>query len=98
MKYLVAVLLGLGLAGCNDNQGPLSPDFGNATAHNMAAQVIHPEPLVGAPESDTNGQRMSDAVERYRKNKVIQPIQAITSNISIGGGAAAPATPATPGQ
>jgi len=67
---LLAVLT---LAGCVDPHEPLSPDFGNAVNANTAVQVVNPNltPVIGA--ADTNGQRVGDAMDRYRTGKVIQP-------------------------
>ena len=67
---LLAVLT---LAGCVDPHEPLSPDFGNSVNANTAVQVVNPNltPVIGA--ADTNGQRIGDAMERYRTGKVIRP-------------------------
>jgi type IV pilus biogenesis protein CpaD/CtpE len=61
----------LALAACEDPHRPLSRDFGNAVHANIAAQVINPNPTFGA--ADTDGQRVSDAMERYRAGKVHRP-------------------------
>ncbi len=66
---LLAILT---LAACVDPHPPLSPDFGNAVNANIAAQVINPNPLVAGP-ADTDGQRVSDAMSRYRAGKVTRP-------------------------
>jgi type IV pilus biogenesis protein CpaD/CtpE len=69
------LLLGiLTLAACVDPHGPLSPDFGNAVNSNVAAQVINPNALVTGA-ADTDGQRIGDAMNRYRTGKVtrLQP-------------------------
>jgi hypothetical protein len=68
---LLAILT---LAACTDPHQPLSADFGNAVNVNISAQVINPNPLV-AGAADTDGQRIGDAMNRYRTGKVtrLQP-------------------------
>ena len=69
------VLFGiLTLAACADPHQPLSADFGNAVNVNIGAQVINPNPLVTGA-ADTDGQRIGDAMNRYRTGKVtrLQP-------------------------
>ncbi len=69
------LLLGiLTLAACADPHQPLSADFGNAVNVNIGAQVINPNPLVTGA-ADTDGQRIGDAMNRYRTGKVtrLQP-------------------------
>ena len=60
------------LGGCANNmQDDLGADFGNATRHNFAVQVIDPDPSYatkGAPA--LNGRRAIDAYERYQAGKV----------------------------
>jgi len=64
----------LTLAACVDPHQPLSSDFGNAVNTNIAAQVINPHPVVTGA-ADTDGQRIGDAMNRYRTGKVtrLQP-------------------------
>ncbi len=71
MKRLVLVA-GLALVGCADPHQSLSPDFGNAVAANIAAQVVNPAPAM-AGATDTDGQRVNNAINRYRTNKVYTP-------------------------
>ena len=55
----------------NNMQRDLGADFGNATRHNFAVQVIDPDPSYakeGAPA--LNGRRAIDAYERYQAGKV----------------------------
>jgi type IV pilus biogenesis protein CpaD/CtpE len=67
------LLLGiLTLAACADPHQPLSRDFGNAVNANIAAQVVNPHPLITGA-ADTDGQRVSDAMNRYRTGKVTRP-------------------------
>ena len=68
------LLLGiLTLAACADPHEPLSADFGNAVNANIGAQVINPIPLVSGA-ADTDGQRVGDAMNRYRTGKVTRPL------------------------
>ena len=67
---LLAVLT---LAGCIDPHEPLSPDFGNSVNANTAVQVVNPNPMPVIGAADTNGQRVGDAMDRYRTGKVIRP-------------------------
>lgn len=65
----LAVLAGLGA--CVSQNG-LSPDFGNAVRHNMAVQVVNPDPVYGEP-STVNGVRVRDAYDRYQEGVVTPP-------------------------
>jgi type IV pilus biogenesis protein CpaD/CtpE len=71
MNRLILLAI-LALAACEDPHRPLSLDFGNAVNANIAAQVINPNPTFGA--ADTDGQRVGDAMERYRTGKVHRPL------------------------
>ena len=71
MKILFLLPLAL-LAGCVNPHQPLSADFGNSVATNVALQTINPlPPDQGIAESD--GKRVGAAVERYRDDRVHQP-------------------------
>ncbi len=78
MKY-TATILGLGLlvslAGCDIGaRQPLGAGFGNAFQHNMAAQIIAPEPrLATEPPAALDGRRSAGAIQRYEKGEVIEP-------------------------
>ena len=71
MKRIILLAV-LTLAACEDPHRPLALDFGNAVNANIAAQVINPNPRIGA--ADTDGQRVGDAMERYRTGKVHRPL------------------------
>ena len=66
------ILAGLLLAGCTSTTEPLSPSFGQAVNANIAAQVINPNPVHDDPTL-TDGQRIGNAVQRYRTNRVYTP-------------------------
>lgn len=71
MQRLV-LLAAFALVACADPHQPLSQDFGNSVAANIAAQVVNPNPGLTGP-NDADGQRVGNAIERYRTNKVIKP-------------------------
>ena len=71
MKHII-ILTSLALAACADPHQALAPDFGNAVNANIAAQVVNPKPAMPGP-SDSDGQRIGNAVDRYRTNKVYRP-------------------------
>ena len=57
----------------------LGPDFGNSVRHNMALQIINPEPAeAGLPAPDLDGARAAGAMERYKAGEVT-PIEVITT-------------------
>jgi len=65
---------------------------GNAKDVNAATHVIDPwPPYVGNRYFPTDGQRMSDAVERYRDVSKLGQAPSPLSPVSGGGGFAAPA-------
>ena len=71
MKRLLLLTV-VAVAGCADPSLPLAPEFGNAVHNNIAAQVVNPLPP-GPSASDTDGQRVGNAIERYRTNTVYPP-------------------------
>ena len=91
MKRLV-LLAGLALAACADPHQPLSADFGNAVNTNIAAQVVNPNPAMAGP-NDTDGQRIGNAVNRYRTDRVYQPHLPLENGRIYGGAADAPIVP-----
>lgn len=80
MKNTITILTGallLMLGGCA-SQAPLSDDFGNATQHNMAVQIVNPEVSRKAPTYD--GAHTADAIKRYRAGSVEEITTESTSN------------------
>jgi hypothetical protein len=78
MRSVVLLWL-LALAGCAASERPtadlerrIASDFGNAVNANIAAQAVNPMPVALGP-SDTDGRRVSDAMDRYRSGKVYTP-------------------------
>jgi hypothetical protein len=81
-----AVLAAL-LAGCSDlyldRRETIALGADDALAANQITQMIDPWP----PHSNNkniafNGEKMQTAVERYRTNKVIPPVNATTSSVA----------------
>ncbi len=116
-RSLAPVLAAIGLtgwlAGCSDiyldHRDTVGLSGGDAVAANEITQMVDPwPPRSGNNNIAFNGQRMQAAVERYRNNRVIPPVSATTSAISVapaeaappalggGGGGAATATAGTP--
>lgn len=98
---LVLASLALPLvAGCETQpRQAISPGFGNAVEHDIAVQIVNPEPgpVTGAPSLD--GRRAVDAFERYREGDVIHPPAYGISRLGVGPGQgtmAHPAPAATP--
>lgn len=72
MKRL-ALLAALGLAGCMDPHEPLSADYGNSVRANIQAQLVNPEPNYSSAFPETDGERVENAMKRYRTNRVFPP-------------------------
>jgi hypothetical protein len=84
---LVAVALGFALVGCSDlytdRRETIAASAGNAMAVNRVTQMIDPWPRYsGNREIAFNGEKMQTAVERYRTNRVIPPVNAATSSFA----------------
>lgn len=65
----IVALVAVVMAGCSKEH--MRPDFGNATAINIAAQTANPdatEQSVTATNA-VDGQKMEKAVQRYRADK-----------------------------
>jgi hypothetical protein len=95
---LAGIALGLSLGGCSDlyfdRREPITLGAGDAIAANEAEQMVDPWPAQsGNRNIGFNGAKMQSAVERYRTNKVIPPVNATTSAFEapIEQGAAQPA-------
>ena len=74
-RILFALLPALGLAGCATAPMQNEPDaapFGEANRQTYAAMVVDPKPEYET-EMETSAQHASDAVDRYREDKVNEP-------------------------
>lgn len=91
------VSLGLGLAllasACSTPEPRtewIDASMGEATAWNKNAQIINPDPVYAADgaQPGANGERASDATERYRKGTVkdVQSINTTSGSAGNGGG------------
>jgi hypothetical protein len=81
----LAAAIGAFLGGCSDlyydRREAISPGAGDAIAANQVTQMVDPWPRhSGNRNLAFNGERMQAAVERYRHNKVIPPVNATTSS------------------
>jgi hypothetical protein len=87
MALIVLALSGLGtmLAGCSDiyfdRRETVALGADDHIATNRVAQMIDPwPPYVGKRQIAFDGQKMQSAVERYRNNRVIPPVNVTTSS------------------
>ena len=79
----ITLIVAMGLSACVESNEPLQSGFGDAYHHNIAVQVINPEPEnagSGAPNLD--GERAGLAIERYKAGNIIEPVQVDTSSVS----------------
>jgi hypothetical protein len=95
---VAAIGLGTWLAGCSDvyldHRETVALTGGDAIAANEATQMVDPwPPNSGNNNIAFNGQKMQSAVERYRTNRVIPPVNATTSVIEAPPAEAAAAAP-----
>ena len=118
----VLILAGNALAGCADLYAPhegdsyldrrdtISLSGGDAVDGNTVTQMVDPWPAYSGDKNIAfNGQKMQAAVQRYRTDKVIEPVdpeqatstdqsgQSISTTVNAGGSSAAAST-TTPGQ
>jgi len=81
----IAIFLTAGvfsLAACADTQAPLNAGFGDAYKHNIAVQVVDPEPAnAGSGAPALEGERARVAIDRYRGSKVLIPESTTTSQV-----------------
>ncbi len=107
-----AIGLGIFLAGCSnadlylDRRDNIAPSGGDALAANSVEQMVDPwPPYSGNKNIAFNGQKMQQAVARYRTGKIIEPAdpenfmstnqtaQTINTTVNNGGAGAAATTP-----
>ena len=85
MIRLVLFGLSLMMVGCTGSEEHLSEGFGDAVRHNMAAQIIDPDPVYPGPVL-LDGARGALALERYRTGEVIPPVDLRTSTFDVQSG------------
>jgi type IV pilus biogenesis protein CpaD/CtpE len=83
----VLVLAPLALAGCGPNADPWAPttavNFGEAVRHNMAVQIVDPEPGdLNPPQSDAD--RTLLMIGRYKTGRVTPPQETTIGPLSSG--------------
>jgi hypothetical protein len=84
---LLAAVLTVMLGGCSDfyfdRRDTIALGAGDAIAANEAEQIIDPWPAhSGNTNIATDGQRMQAAVERYRNDRVTQPVDPMTPQVA----------------
>jgi hypothetical protein len=97
----IAVILCALLGGCSDiyldRRESIALSAGDAVMTNRVTHMVDPWPPQSANKNIAfNGDKMQTAVERYRANRVIAPVSAMTS--SSGYQQAAPAVPVIAGK
>lgn len=85
---LAALVLGTTLAGCSDlyfdRRDAVTLGAGDAIAANEAEQTIDPWPAhSGNTNLAADGQRMQAAVERYRTDKVVPPVDPMAPQAAV---------------
>jgi hypothetical protein len=83
---IAGLAFGASLGGCSDiyyaRRDTIALSAGDAIAANEAEQMVDPWPAnSGNKNIAFNGEKMQSAVERYRTNHVIPPVNATTSSI-----------------
>jgi len=86
-SVLGLAMLASSIAACDatmyrDSGTPAPGGYGNSVSQNNAVMIIDPQPATAAnTDLDLDGRRAGIAIERYRQNKVIPPIQMRTSDV-----------------
>jgi hypothetical protein len=83
---IAGITLGAALGGCSDlyfdRRETIALSGGDAIAANEAEQMVDPwPPHSGNRNIPYNGEKMQSAVERYRTNHVIPPLNTTTSSV-----------------
>jgi hypothetical protein len=74
-----------------DRRDSIALSAGDAVATNKLTQMVDPWPRASANRNIAfNGEKMQSAVERYRTNKVTNPVSAMTSSTDYKQQQAAP--------
>lgn len=87
LRAAVVLALSLGCAACaSDRQTAPMPfardDFGEASRETLAAQIINPAPNYDGRAGVISADHAVQATERYRTDKVKQPVQLKTSKLA----------------
>lgn len=82
LKTLVIVAMLAPLGACTPND----TGFGSAVRHNVALQVIDPDPQhAGTPIEGGDGVRSAAAIDRYKKGSVKDPVRVDISSVVQSG-------------
>lgn len=100
---LAALVLAAVLGGCSDlyfdRRETIVPSAGDAIAANTVTHMVDPWPRASASRDIAfDGEKMQTAVERYRTNRIIQPVNATTSSVAYQQAAQAAASAASSTQ
>ena len=86
----------LGAAGCT-SPGDLklgqADNWGEANRQTFAAQVINPSPEYDTALAPSSGEHAAQAVERYRSDKVKQPVKQSLSSVGSKSGTGSGSSP-----
>jgi hypothetical protein len=83
LLVLIAAAAPLLTAACEaQNRATLHPTFGNAVQHNMAMQVVNPNPARVDVPPDYSGQRTGVALHRYNTDTV-KEVEAVSTRSEI---------------
>ncbi len=74
---IAITLLSLLALGACSTQKPLGRGFGNSVKHNMAVQIVNPQPSTLSPLYD--GEHAAQAIKRYHEGSVKEPEPVITT-------------------
>ena len=77
------LVAGLVLAACSTPANTPRPEFGQAVRHNMAAQIIDPNPPEDMALPPSDGARRVLMIERYRTDQVEPPMLPVTTTLGI---------------
>jgi hypothetical protein len=85
IEAAAALLVAVALAGCSDlytdRRLSIAYSAGDAVATNRLTQMVDPWPRASAQRNIAfNGEKMQRAVQRYRTDTVIAPVNATTSS------------------
>lgn len=96
LRFAAIVSLVCLTAGCASAGGlklAKADNWGEAYRQTLAAQIINPAPEYNEPLAASSGDHAAKAIERYRTDRVKQPVQHNLSNAGRqSGGAASPQT------
>ena len=88
IRLAVILVLAAGAAGCTSAGGlkqSRADNWGEAYRQTLAAQIINPAPEYDTPFVASSGAKAAQAIERYRTDKVKQPVKQSLSDIGQQG-------------